>query len=113
MTPIFSQHGRLLGLEPMDWLVLLAGIACAAVLAAAVAYCSRQLGRLRRGNRTSATRRDLGARRKICCVRGSDQQLRRGPSDAQINMQEPLDGHSYCKSISLLTAAKIPAAPLS
>jgi hypothetical protein len=38
MTPIFSQHGRLLGLEPMDWLVLLAGIACAAVLAAAVAY---------------------------------------------------------------------------
>ena len=38
MIPIFSQHGRLLGLEPMDWLVLLAGIACAGVLAAAVAY---------------------------------------------------------------------------
>ena len=38
MIPIFSQHGRLLGLEPMDWLVLLAGIACAAVLTAAIAY---------------------------------------------------------------------------
>jgi hypothetical protein len=38
MTPIFSQHGRLLGLEPMDWLVLVVGIACAAVVAAAVAY---------------------------------------------------------------------------
>jgi hypothetical protein len=38
MIPIFFQHGRLLGLEPMDWLVLLAGIACAAVLAAAIAY---------------------------------------------------------------------------
>jgi len=38
MTPIFSQQGRLLGLEAMDWLVLVAGIACAAVLAAAVAY---------------------------------------------------------------------------
>jgi hypothetical protein len=38
MIPIFSQDGRLLGLEPMDWLVLLAGIVCAAVLAAAIAY---------------------------------------------------------------------------
>jgi hypothetical protein len=38
MIPIFSQHGRLLGLEPMDWLVLVVGIACAAVVAAAVAY---------------------------------------------------------------------------
>jgi hypothetical protein len=38
MTPIFWQHGRLLGLEPMDWLVLVAGIAFAALLAAAVAY---------------------------------------------------------------------------
>jgi hypothetical protein len=37
MTPI-SQNSRLLGLEPMDWLVLLAGIAFAAVLAAVVAY---------------------------------------------------------------------------
>ena len=37
MIPIFLQ-GRLLGLEPMDWLVLVAGIACAGVLAAAVAY---------------------------------------------------------------------------
>jgi hypothetical protein len=38
MIPIFSQQGRLLGLEPMDWLVLVAGIACAGVLAAALAY---------------------------------------------------------------------------
>jgi hypothetical protein len=38
MIPIFFQNGRLLGLEPMDWLVLLAGIACAAVLTAAIAY---------------------------------------------------------------------------
>jgi hypothetical protein len=38
MIPIFLQQGRLLGLEPMDWLVLVAGIACAGVLAAAVAY---------------------------------------------------------------------------
>jgi hypothetical protein len=38
MVPIFLQQGRLLGLEPMDWLVLVAGIACAGVLAAAVAY---------------------------------------------------------------------------
>jgi hypothetical protein len=38
MIPMFSQQGRVLGLEPMDWLVLLAGIVCAAVLAAAIAY---------------------------------------------------------------------------
>jgi hypothetical protein len=35
---MFSQQGRVLGLEPMDWLVLLAGIVCAAVLTAAIAY---------------------------------------------------------------------------
>jgi hypothetical protein len=55
----------------------------------------------RRGDRTSMRGRDLGALRKICCVRESDQQFRRGPSDAQINMQEPLDGDSCRKSISL------------
>ncbi len=35
MPPI-SQRSRVLGLDPADWLVLGLGIACAALLAAAV-----------------------------------------------------------------------------
>jgi len=33
-----KENSRLLGLEPMDWAVLLAGIAFAALLAAAIGF---------------------------------------------------------------------------